>query len=53
MLSWRAGLVPLVLVGSIVLAFFANRTVVELSWLAVIVVFVGISIAYADMRGRY
>jgi uncharacterized membrane protein len=53
MLSWRAGLVPLVLVGSIVLAFFASRTVVELSWLAVVVVFVGISIAYADMRGRY
>jgi hypothetical protein len=53
MLSWRAALVPAAFIGSTVLAFFAGRTVVEYSWLAVIVVFIGIAVAYADLRGRY
>jgi uncharacterized membrane protein len=53
MLSWRAALVPVAFVGSTVLGFFASRTVVEYSWLGVIVVFIGIAIAYADLRGRF
>jgi uncharacterized membrane protein len=53
MLSWRAALVPAAFIGSTVLAFFAGRTVVEYSWLAVIVVFIGIAVAYADLRGRF
>ena len=38
---------------ALVLAVFANRTVVELSWLGVVVVFIGIAIAFADLRGRF
>jgi uncharacterized membrane protein len=53
MLSWRAGLVALALVGSTVLAVFVTRTVVELSWLIVLVVFIGLAIVFADLRGRY
>lgn len=53
MLSWRAALVPATFVGSVVLAFFASRTVVEYSWLAVVVVFIGIAVAYADLRDRF
>ena len=39
--------------GSTILGFFVSRTIVELSWLVVIVVFVGLSFAYADVRRRY
>jgi uncharacterized membrane protein len=53
MLSWRAGLASAALVGSTVLAFFASRTVVELSWLTVLVVFIGLAVVFADIRGRY
>src|SRR5207302_6427673 len=53
MLSWRAALVPASFIGSTVIAIFASRTVVEYSWLAVIVVFIGIAVAYADLRGRF
>ncbi|HEX4539074.1 MAG TPA: TMEM175 family protein [Acidimicrobiales bacterium] len=53
MLSWRAALVPAAFIGSTVLALFASRTVVEYSWLAVILVFIGIAVVYADLRGRF
>ncbi len=53
MLSWRAALVPAAFVGSAILGFFATRTVVEYSWLAVVLVFIGIAIAFADLRGRF
>jgi len=53
MLSWRAALVPPVFVGSAILGFFATRTAVEYSWLAVVLVFIGIALAFADLRGRF
>jgi uncharacterized membrane protein len=53
MLSWRAALVPAAFIGSTILAFFESRTVVEYSWLAVFLVFIGIAIPFADLRGRY
>jgi uncharacterized membrane protein len=53
MISWRATLVPFVLVGSTILGLFTTRTVVELSWLAVLAVFIGIAVVFADLRGRY
>ncbi|HWC38314.1 MAG TPA: TMEM175 family protein [Acidimicrobiales bacterium] len=53
MMSWRAGLVPCILVGSTILALFTTRTIVELSWLTVLVMFVVLSIVFADVRGRY
>ena len=53
MLSWRAALAASLLVGSTILAFFASRTVVELSWLAVLLAFVGLAVVFADLRGRY
>jgi uncharacterized membrane protein len=53
MLSWRAVLVPAAFVGSTILAFFESRTIVEYSWLGVFVVFIGIAVVYADLRGRF
>jgi hypothetical protein len=53
MISWRAGLVPFALVGSTILGLFTSRIVVELSWLAVLAVFIGIAVVFADLRGRY
>jgi uncharacterized membrane protein len=53
MLSWRAALAACALVGSTILAIFVSRTVVELSWLSVAVAFIGITIVFADLRGRY